>query len=183
MENAIKIRYMLPAILALMAGCYENPSDDSASSDESEDTAKPIGIPNMLPHMITDEGVAIYWESELDPAAAMKIETSTIDQWWIETQQCLGLEAEAPIVRITDDLQSICENSDSELGTFCLGMDPAPIVLHVGATINPRWNVAEDRLIWKHEFTHYIGYKNDKPELLAHDGLEDTAPHWQCQWN
>lgn len=160
----------------LLSGCKVSESEPSVPK------APENGIPNIVPYIVTDEGIFIYWESSLEPEPTMTLDRDLIDQWWIETQQCLGMEAEPPIVRITDDVGDICPGVTSDRpGALCISLEPAPIVLRTDMTFSkPVWDVMGDRVVWKHEFTHYIGEENSRPEFRIHD---DAAPHWQCQWN
>lgn len=172
--------WMMALALALSAGCKETADSEDKGMDEPES-----GIPDIPPYMVTDEGIFIYWESELDPDFTMTLDRDLIDQWWIEVQQCLGLEAEPPIVRIADQVSDICPGAkDGGLGALCISLEPDPIVLNASTTASqPVWDTAEDRLVWKHEFIHYVGEENGKVEFREHDGISDPAPHWQCQWN
>lgn len=150
------------------------------AEDGRQEAGKPSGIPNSLPYKITDQGITIYWESKKDPIEIEAYHYSVFDNWWIKTQECLGMEAEPPIIRITDDIHSICQNLVQDGGGYCRTLEPAPIVLNVRKAFDdPQddFDVLEDIRTIVHEEIHHILELNGV--LIHRDHQPDYL--WECE--
>lgn len=174
-----------------MSGCHKEsiaPKPERLGlAENSESEVRVSGVPDLLPFAITDSGLLVYWESEKDPAelAALGYEVydrETIETWWIEAQQCLGLEAEPAIVRIVDDVRDLCPGfSRMTAGAYCEVDGIFQILIETGYAYNdytPLWDVVDDRRVWKHEFTHHLAEANGIEGHWDHGGPDYL---WQCQ--
>src|SRR5690606_2713227 len=94
-----------------------------------------------------------------------------IEQWWIEVQQCTGMEAEPPVVYIVDDVVDYCPTREGTNAVHC--------VIDGESTIYIQVNGSRIRRNWKHEFLHYLAWANDRMDYYYHE----PDWWWQCEWN
>lgn len=156
-------RKLIFICLIALSGCKHESKEDAWA-------------PSGPPYLVTDSGVFVYWESEKDPLVYSAYTPEEVENLWIDTQQCLSMEAEPPIIVVSDDIHTLCElNEDSRSG-YCRTLNPN-IIVHepVNANSTDQDNIRS----WKHEFIHHIMEMNGRIEHMDHkpDWL------WQCQYN
>jgi hypothetical protein len=132
-----------------LLGCYQEPSSSSP------------------PSAITESSIIVF--NETDEAINLPPQ-ETLDRWWAETQQCIGLTAEAPNVIITKNVRETCPQSTGSQGHYCLINDDWYVVL--------LWDRLSWGWLWKHEFIHHIKRLNEVADI-DHQPEKD----WRCQWN
>lgn len=126
----------------------------------------------------TEEGLIIY-----ELSGDLPYSDELHDRWWIETQQCLQMEASSPIVLYVDNLSSVCHDPDmqrSSIAVHCDNNDDA-IGWFIAVLSTADWtDMAYYRQHLKHEFTHYIREETGDTLHIEHRGND---PLWQCQYN
>ena len=168
----MKIKFTGIIFFITLSGCNCN---------ESQTHQKESGLPDIMPYAVSDEGIVIYWESELDPVLIEAYHPSIYDLWLDELEACLGMKAEPPIVRIVDDVHSVCKNLTQDNGGYCRSLEPSVIVINVKIAFDDglTGDVLEDRRVFKHESTHHVLELNG---VLIH---RDHQPEylWDCQYD
>ena len=129
------------------------------------DTSKSV---TFTPAAESEEGITVFVHS-----GEPEYDIQQLNTWWIETKQCLQLEAEPPIIQYANDMREICDSSTGAVGVHCNNGD--------GWFIGMTSSWAHVRHEMKHEMIHSIHSQNGLTDHQKHDFGNDTF--WQCQWN
>lgn len=117
------------------------------------------------PVHITEDGIDVYREVPINHDENLP----DIDRLFTETEECLGMTAEVPIIKIVEHTKPYC-GFNAQSG-YCNG-----IVY-----------ILSDRTTWeylyKHEFIHHImSHNNDPRHIHNKNPADDPQEIWSCQY-
>lgn len=123
-----------------------------------------------IPDAETPSGILVYVHS-----GEPKFDIETLENWWIDVQQCLQMTAPPPVIRYANDTREVCSSATGAAGNMCNNGDGLGWFI----AINSSWaHVAHET---KHEMIHYIRQLNGYSDHANHDFENDAF--WQCRFN
>lgn len=154
------------AWVLLLAGCYE------------QENGEPW-VPDRLPDAITQEGMLVFYDEGVEQQ-----EPALLDQYWLEAQQCIGIEMLPPVVHVVGSVEQWAERNNFDLD----GVKATHNIQNenvAGLTLDRPLgsfivlDEPEQKRVWKHEFIHILMSNHN---FTIDENSFHQSSLWECQY-